>query len=158
MYRIYRETIIRTTPQRCFDLSRSIDFHKDSMAYSKEIPIAGKVTGLIELGEFVEWRATHLLVQQHLSSKITEMVKPHYFIDEMISGAFKSFSHRHEVREIDKDTVMLTDDFRYEVPLGLLGALANVLFLRRYMEKIFEIRSRAVKTALETDEWKRYVA
>lgn len=158
MYRIYRETIIKTTTQRCFDLSRSIDFHKESMSYSKEIAVAGKMTGLIGLGEFVEWEATHLFVRQRLSSRITEMESPRYFVDEMVKGAFRSFRHRHEIREIDKDTVLLIDDFQYEVPLGILGRMANILFLRRYMNKMFDIRSQATKLALETDEWKKYVA
>jgi len=157
MHRIYRETVIRSTPERCFDLSRSIDFHKESMSYSKEIPVAGRKTGLIELGEFVEWQATHLFIRQKLSSKITEMVRPYYFVDEMVSGAFKSFIHRHEVRRIDKETVVLVDDFWYEAPLGILGDIAIMLFLERYMKRLFEIRSLAIKTVLETDEWKKYV-
>src|SRR5689334_20834147 len=97
MYRIYSETIIKTTQERCFNLSRSIDFHKASMFESREIPIAGRLSGLIEQGEFVEWEATHLFVRQRLSSRITEMVKPYYFVDEMVKGAFKSFRHRHEI-------------------------------------------------------------
>lgn len=157
MNRIYQETVIKTTPQKCFDLSRSIDFHKHSMSYSNEFPVAGKLTGLIEVGEFVEWEGTHPFVRQRLSSKITEMVKPHYFIDEMVNGAFRSFTHRHEVREIDKNTVMLIDDFRYKVPLGILGRIVNVLFLRRYMEKIIKQRSFATKSALESNEWRKYV-
>ena len=157
MHRIYRETIIKSTPERCFDLSRSIDFHRESMSYSREIPVAGRTTGLIELGEFVEWQAIHLFVRQKLSSKITEMVRPRYFVDEMVSGAFKSFVHRHEIRQLDKETVTLIDDFRYETPLGILGDIANILFLGRYMEKLFETRCRAIKTALETNEWKKYI-
>jgi hypothetical protein len=157
MESIYRETIIKTTMERCFDLSRSIDFHKASMEGSKEIPVAGKVSGLIELGEWVEWEATHLFVRQRLSSKITEMVRPHYFVDEMVKGSFKSFRHLHEVREIDNETVMLIDDFRYEAPLGVLGDIANILFLKRYMRNIFETRAVATKNALERDDWRKYL-
>ncbi|MEI9919285.1 MAG: SRPBCC family protein [Bacteroidota bacterium] len=128
------------------------------MAHSKEIPIAGKMSGLIELGEFVEWEATHLFVRQRLSSKITEMAKPDYFVDEMVKGAFKSFIHKHEVRKIDEHSVMLIDDFRYEAPFGFIGDIANFLFLKKYMQRIFEVRSIAAKNALESDEWEKYVA
>lgn len=157
MYRIYLETIIRSTQHRCFELSRSIDFHKDSMSESNEIPVAGKTSGLIELGEFVEWEATHFFVRQRLSSKITEMVKPHYFVDEMVKGAFKSFSHKHEIRKLNENEVMMIDDFRYETPLGILGKIAYALVLKKYMEKMIRDRGIAIKHALETDEWKKYL-
>jgi hypothetical protein len=157
MYQVYRETIIKTTQQRCFDLSRSIDFHKDSMSASKEIPVSGKMSGLIELDEFVEWEATHLFVRQRLSSKIVEMVHPIYFVDEMVKGAFRSFRHKHEIREIDGETVLLIDDFRYEMPLGILGDIGYVIFLKRYMEKMIETRSIAIKTTLESVAWQKYL-
>jgi ligand-binding SRPBCC domain-containing protein len=158
MYRIYLETRIKSTQHRCFELSRSIDFHKDSMNESREVPVAGKMSGLIELGEFVEWEATHFYVRQRLSSKITEMVKPHYFVDEMVKGAFKSFSHKHEIRELNENEVVMIDDFRYETPLGILGRIAYSLFLKKYMENMIMERGLAIKHALETDEWKKYVS
>lgn len=157
MYRIYRETKIKTTQQRCFDLSRSIDFHQGSMSHTNEVPVAGTTTGLIELGEWVEWEATHLFVRQRLSSKITEMVKPEYFVDEMVKGAFKSFHHKHEIRKISDNEVLMIDDFQYRTPLGILGNIAYHLFLKKYMENIIDTRAAATKQALESDEWKKYI-
>jgi ligand-binding SRPBCC domain-containing protein len=157
MYKIYRETIIHTTLERCFDLSRSIDFHKQSMNDTKEIPVSGRLTGLIELGEFVEWEANHFFIRQRLSSKITEMVKPYYFVDVMVSGAFTSFWHKHRFSKHKSGEVMMIDDFRYEVPLGILGGFGNFLFLNRYMVRLIEARSESIKTALETDQWKEFI-
>ncbi|HZY79200.1 MAG TPA: SRPBCC family protein [Cyclobacteriaceae bacterium] len=158
MIRIYNETVIQTTQERCFDLSRSIDFHKVSMHETKEIPVAGRVSGLIELGEFVGWEATHLFVRQRLSSKITEMVRPHYFVDEMVKGAFRSFHHKHEVIARKTGDVIMIDDFRYEAPLGVLGGFANFLFLRKYMERVIGARSAQLKAALESDQWKEFLS
>jgi ligand-binding SRPBCC domain-containing protein len=157
MYRVYRETVVRTTLERCFDLSRSIDFHKDSMSATSEVPVNGRITGLIEAGEFVEWEACHLFVRQRLSSKITEMVRPYYFIDVMVDGAFKSFSHKHKFVRHKSNEVLMIDDFHYEVPLGILGRFANFLFLNKYMENLLNVRDERIKTALETDEWKQYL-
>jgi len=36
-----------------------------------------------------------LAIVQQLTSKITLMQDPDYFVDEMVSGAFKSFRHEH---------------------------------------------------------------
>lgn len=157
MYRIYLETVVRTTLENCFDLSRSIDFHKASMDRSKEIPVDGKTTGLIETGEFVEWEATHFFVRQRLSSKITQMLRPHFFVDEMIDGAFKSFVHKHKFLRHRSDEVIMIDDFRYEMPLGILGKLAEVLFIGKYLENLIRIRNERIKFALETDEWRKFL-
>jgi ligand-binding SRPBCC domain-containing protein len=86
------------------------------------------------------------------------MAKPQYFIDEMVTGAFKSFSHKHEIRAIDDNNILMIDDFNYELPLGPLGHIAYILFLKRYMENLIETRSRRIKAALESDEWKTYLA
>lgn len=157
MDRIYLETIVQASLENCFDLSRSIDFHVASMAGTGEKPVDGRKAGLIELGEFVEWEATHLFVKQRLSSKITQMVKPHYFQDEMVKGAFKSFVHKHKFLRHKSDQVIMIDDFHYETPLGILGKFAEVLFLRRYLERLIRERNECIKRALETEEWKRFL-
>ena len=157
MYRIYLETIVRSSLENCFDLSRSIDFHKTSMTHTNERPVDGKLTGLVEAGEFVEWEATHLFVKQRLTSRITQMVKPHYFVDEMVDGAFKSFVHKHKFLRHRSEEVLMIDDFRYEVPLGLLGKIADTLFLRKYLEKLIRTRNECLKRTLETDEWRKFL-
>src|ERR1700759_359494 len=88
-------TMIDAPIQVCFDLSRSIDLHIESTKQTGEKAIAGRTSGLIEMGESVTWRAKHFGVWQNLTSKITEFKSPDYFTDEMVSGAFKSFRHEH---------------------------------------------------------------
>ena len=56
---IYLSTFIRATPTTTFDLSRSIDLHQISTKQTQEKVIAGRMSGLIELGESVTWRAKH---------------------------------------------------------------------------------------------------
>ena len=93
------QTIINADIKICFDLARNIDFHQQSLVHSKEKAVAGKTSGLIELGESVTWQATHFGIKQQLTSKITQFNSPHYFVDEMVSGAFTSFKHEHIFEE-----------------------------------------------------------
>jgi ligand-binding SRPBCC domain-containing protein len=93
-----------------FDLSRSIDLHKISTAHTNEEAVAGKTSGLISMGESVTWRARHFGISQLLTSKITAFDPPFHFTDEMVSGAFKSFTHGHFFREQEGVTIM-TDVF-----------------------------------------------
>lgn len=153
MPRIELETKINAEQRIVFDLSRSIDLHKISTKHTNETAIAGKTTGLIGLNEWVTWRAKHLGVTQKLTSTITEFKHPNYFADEMLKGAFKSFKHEHYFEQSSKGTLMI-DIFTYTSPFGLIGRLADKLFLKNYMKNLLSERNRIVKEFAETDKWK----
>ncbi|WP_340154852.1 SRPBCC family protein [uncultured Winogradskyella sp.] len=142
------KTLIKADIKTCFDLARNIDFHKDSMVHSNERAVACKTSGFIELGEWVTWEATHFGFKQKLTSKITEFKSPTYFADEMVSGAFKSFKHEHIFTHQNGQTVMV-DKFHFQSPFGLLGKLANVLFLKQYMANLLNTRNKLLKTQAE---------
>ena len=145
---IQLETYINAPIELCFDLARSIDLHTDSMKHTGEQAVAGRTNGLIELGDTVTWRAWHFGIRQTLTSKITQFDYPHSFTDEMVSGAFRSFKHAHRFRHVNGQTVM-TDVFSFEAPFGLMGRLANFLFLKRYMARLLQIRNRVIRQAAE---------
>lgn len=151
MVTIYLETTIKSDINTVFDLSRSIDLHKISMAHTNEIAIAGKTSGLINLNETVTWQAKHLGVTQKLTSKVTQLIQPFVFVDEMVSGAFKSFKHVHYF-EKDEERTKLYDVFMYESPLGILGKIADFLFLKRYMTRLLEKRNRDIKFYAENNK------
>lgn len=136
-----------------FDLARSIDLHQVSTAQTKERAIAGRTSGLIELGETVTWRARHLGVYQNLTIRITKMERPHFFVDEMVKGAFQEFSHQHLFEEVNGLTRM-TDIFDYRSPLGWLGNFADWLFLEAYMRHFLAQRNQVIKAFCEGDGWK----
>lgn len=106
-------TVIKADVKTCFDLSRDIDFHKKSLQHSKEKAIAGKTTGLIELNEWVTWEAVHFGIKQQLTSKITVFEPSNYFVDEMVSGVFKSFKHEHIFTAEGGKTIMV-DKFHFK--------------------------------------------
>ena len=138
------ETRINAPIKIVFDLSRSIDLHKISTAHTNEEAIAGKTSGLIGLGETVTWRAKHFGIYQKLTTKITEFNSPLYFVDEQLSGAFKSFRHEHHFEEANGVTIM-RDIFDYKSPLGILGKLADFLFLKKYMTNLLLRRNQTIK-------------
>ena len=147
-------TEINANIEIVFDLSRSIDLHKISTEHTNETAIAGKTSGLIELDESVTWRAKHFGIYQKLTSKITEFNRPNYFADEMINGAFSRFKHEHHFKKMNGITLM-TDIFDYKSPLGILGILADKLFLENYMTDLLNERNRIVKEFAESDKWKQ---
>ncbi|WP_370519212.1 cell division protein [Flavobacterium sp. Sd200] len=120
-------TVINAPIKVVFDLSRSIDLHKISTAKTNEEAVAGRTSGLINLGESVTWRAKHFGITQKLTSSITAFNYAHSFTDEMTSGAFKSFKHDHIFEETNHG-VLMTDIFDYKSPFGVLGQMADALF------------------------------
>jgi ligand-binding SRPBCC domain-containing protein len=142
------ETFINADRQIVFDLARSIDLHQISTAHTNERAVAGRTSGLIELNESVTWEARHFGIVQRLSSKITAMKHPEYFVDEMISGAFKSIRHEHIFEEKSNGTLMI-DVFEYASPLGFLGNLADYLFLKKYLTNLLVTRNQVIKENAE---------
>ncbi len=150
---IHLETHIKSDIVTCFDLSRSIDLHKISTAQTKEEAIDGTVNGLIGLGEFVTWQATHFGVKQKLTSIITAFDKPFHFRDEQQKGAFKFMIHDHFF-EIKGDLVIMKDIFNFQSPLGFLGTIADKLVLTSYLTQLLTERNNTIKEFAETEKWK----
>ncbi|MFO0663696.1 MAG: SRPBCC family protein [Polyangiaceae bacterium] len=142
------ETFIGATPETCFDLARSVEAHVGSTAKTGERVVGGKTTGLLELGDEVTWEATHFGIKQRLTSKMTKFDRPHMFEDCMVRGAFRSFSHVHEFSE-ERGGTRMVDLFQFESPLGILGSIANALFLTRYMHAFLEERAAYLKAEAE---------
>jgi ligand-binding SRPBCC domain-containing protein len=153
---IQLETKIEAPQERVFDLARSIDAHLASTEGTHEKAVEGRTSGLIGMGETVTWEARHFGITQRLTVKITSMDWPHVFSDEMISGAFSSMKHVHRFSPEGLGTLM-RDDFHFSAPLGILGRLAEGLFLTQYMTKFLKARSQALKELAESDGWQRYL-
>ena len=145
-------TEINAEIQLVFDLSRSIDLHLISTEKTKEKAIAGKTEGLIELGEQVTWQARHFGVTQKFTSKIIEFQPPLLFVDQMQKGIFKSFRHEHHFKVISEEKTLVKDILAYEVPLKILGKLADFLFLKKYLKDFLTERNRIIKAYAENGE------
>lgn len=147
------ETLIKANIHIVFDLSRSIDLQSKFVTASSEKAVAGRITGLIGPGETVTYRGKHLGVTQNLTSKITDFDSPHFFADEMQKGAFKRMRHEHHFLTTEDGTIM-KDIFNFQSPLGILGRLANTLFLKTYMTNFLQNRNKVIKEFAESERWK----
>jgi ligand-binding SRPBCC domain-containing protein len=136
------ETYIKAPIERCFDLSLSVDLHRDS--------VAGVTSGIMKLGDTVTWEAVHFGVKQHLTTHITAYERPYHFTDEMVKGVFQEITHLHEFVPQSPGTLMI-DLFTFQAPLGLLGKLAEMLFLTRYMKGLLLSRNRYLKHVAEAE-------
>lgn len=154
MHVIIIETLIEAPIDRVFDLARSIDLHRFSTKETHEQAIAGKTSGLIGMGETVTWRAKHFGIYQNLSIVITRFDPPSSFTDRMLKGAFASMEHQHQFEAVDTGNTLMRDIFTFKAPLGILGRLAERLFLSAYMRKFLVGKNKILKRVAESEEWK----
>jgi ligand-binding SRPBCC domain-containing protein len=149
-------TTINAPIERCFLLSLSVDLHKASVSQTKETAIAGITNGIMNLHDTVTWLANHFGFRLTMTSKIADYNKPTYFISEMVKGPFKKLHHQHVFKEVGNQTIM-TDVFELEAPLGVLGKLAEKLFLVNYMKRFLIIRNSYLKQTAEGNNWQKFL-
>lgn len=142
------ETYINAPVELCFDMARDIGLHCQTACSTKERAVAGVTSGLIGLGEEVTFEATHFGIRQRLSARVTQFQRPVLFIDEMQRGAFQALQHKHEFRAEGSGTLM-TDTLIWTSPLGLIGKLADRLFLVAHMRRFLRERNGGLKQAVE---------
>ena len=120
--------------------------------------LAGVTSGLMSMSQRVTWRAKHLGVWQTLTSEITAMHPPAYFQDTMVQGAFRFMKHDHFFRPLSPSQTEMRDVFSFAAPLAVLGRLAEIVLLRRYMRALLHERNAAIKQIAESPEWTRYLS
>ncbi len=153
MNKIEFNTHIKAPIERCFDLSRSIDFHKISLSpVVKEESVAGCTTGLIGQNQ-------HALMQSncwgyHFSTelKIVKFNPPYFLSYEITDSNFESAIHDYYFYDIGDETVMV-NHFYYKLKLGLMGEIANLLFLEKYLNKTISKRNDLLREYAETSKW-----
>jgi ligand-binding SRPBCC domain-containing protein len=148
-------TLIRAPRERVFDLARSIDAHQHTTGGTEERAVAGVTSGLIGMNEEVTWEARHFGIRQRLTVRVTAFDRPTRFQDIMISGAFRRMVHDHEFAEHPVGTLM-RDRFDFASPLGLLGWMADWLFLEGYMRRFLVRRNTVLKQSAELMQGDNY--
>jgi ligand-binding SRPBCC domain-containing protein len=153
---IHLTTFIAAPQQRVFDLSRSVDLHKQSMTKYAEKIIKGTLTGLMNQNDEITWQARHLLKERTMSVKLTGLKAPDYFVDEQMEGDFVLMKHEHYFKPAENGTIMI-DQFRYEIAYGFLGRLVNQFYLEKYMTRLLVERNAMIKKIAETNQWKQFL-
>jgi hypothetical protein len=51
----------------------------------------------------------------------------------------------------------MRDRFCFAAPLPVLGVLAEVIFLRRYMQALLHERNAVLKQIAESSQWQKYL-
>ncbi len=74
-------------------------------------------------------------------SLITRYEPPFLFVDEQLIGPYKTWRHRHSFSETSNG-VIVSDHLEYTLPLGPLGAVAQMVMVKRQLEEVFRYRQQ----------------
>lgn len=76
-------------------------------------------------------------------TEITHVEDKKYFVDEQRHGPYAIWHHEHRLEEIEGG-VRMTDLLSYKPPFGVLGKIANSLFISKKVNEIFKYREQAL--------------
>jgi ligand-binding SRPBCC domain-containing protein len=83
-------------------------------------------------------------IKMNWLTEITHVRDKEYFVDEQRVGPYAFWHHQHKLEAIDQG-VLMTDLVTYQPPFGLLGAIANSLFIKKQLKEIFDFRTVALE-------------
>lgn len=98
----------------------------------------------LRAGALIDYRLSLLGVPFSWRTEIEAWEPATRFVDRQLRGPYRSWHHTHTFEDAPGGTRM-TDRVAYEVPLGPLGEVARLLFVRRQVEAIFDHRRRAIE-------------
>lgn len=83
-------------------------------------------------------------IKMNWLTEITQVREPYYFVDEQRAGPYALWHHEHSLKATEKG-VLMTDLVTYRPPAGLLGTLANSIFIKKQLKGIFQYRELALE-------------
>ena len=98
-------------------------------------------------GALIDYRIKLFGIPMYWKTEITEFEPGVRFVDTQLKGPYKQWIHEHRFEAVDGGTLM-TDTVDYEIGFGFLGAIAQRLFVKQEVEKIFRYRQFALAHAL----------
>ena len=103
-------------------------------------------------GQIIEYTVRPIAgIPVYWMTEITHVVENVFFVDEQRVGPYSLWHHQHHFKVTEKG-VEMTDMVHYRPPLGLLGALANRLFIKKKLKEIFYYRATVINELLSSGE------
>ena len=145
-YQFQREQVINSSINEVWDFISSPDNLKkitpDSMGF--DIRTADLPSKIYE-GMIISYTVRPMLgIKTNWVTEITHVVDKSYFVDEQRVGPYTMWHHQHIISPVENG-VLMKDIISYKPPFGILGNIANVLFIRKKLNSIFNYRTKVLE-------------
>lgn len=96
-------------------------------------------------GQIIEYTVKPVLgIPFYWMTEITHVDHQKYFVDEQRFGPYSLWHHQHHFNQTNNG-VEMTDVVHYKIPFGLIGDIANALFVKKKLDEIFDYRRKKVE-------------
>ncbi len=82
-------------------------------------------------------------IKMNWVTEITHISDRKFFVDEQRFGPYAMWHHEHHFEARDGG-VLMRDVLHYKVPYGIIGTIADALFVDKKVEQIFRFRKQAI--------------
>jgi len=135
-------------------VEQAFDFYVDALNLEPMTPpwLHFEVTTPGELrlrqGTLLDYKLRLHGVPVRWQTRIETWEPPLRFVDTQRKGPYSLWEHTHLFEKDGETATIIHDRVRYAIPLGPLGALAHLLFVRRDLRRIFDYRREAASERL----------
>lgn len=145
-------TLVFESPMPCGQLALW-EFHRSADALRVLTPPSRRVELLsddlrVEVGALHKIRVRQFGVPMEWHARVIEVDPPSRFVDVAERSPFRKWRHEHAFLPRADGGSTLRDTVEYELPAGWLGHLADRLFVRRDLERLFAYRHEQTRRVL----------
>lgn len=144
MYQLYQEQLLKVPKEELWAfISRPENLNEITPA-ELDFTITSQVPPKMYSGLIIQYQVKlPWLGTQDWVTEIKHIVEGRQFVDEQRIGPYKFWYHYHALQETGNGVKMI-DQVSYQPPYGLLGKVANALFISRQLDSIFSFRKKVM--------------
>jgi ligand-binding SRPBCC domain-containing protein len=172
---VRESTLVHAPIERLFALSTQLALVQETLGMRPiDTGVANGLTaGHVIANSRVVWRGWKFGLPTQHHTLITAYEPPHpataanhtaeaFFQDTQERGRFAFFQHDHHFYQsinpvTNTPTTELSDEVRFILPFGPLGALAARFLLQPYVRKLCRKRFERLKSLAESEAWRPFV-
>ncbi|MFZ4455294.1 MAG: SRPBCC family protein [Bacteroidales bacterium] len=140
MKRLKQEQFLPVTLDEAWDFFATPKNLNDVTPKDMVFEITSELPEKMYAGLFITYRLKPMLnIPIKWVTEITHIVDREFFVDEQRLGPYRIWHHEHHFKAVDGG-VMMTDIVHYHVGMGLIGQIAEKLFVNKKVEEIFNFR------------------
>ena len=145
IYRLEKKVILTSDMETVWDFFSSPLNLNEITPPDMSFEILSNLTGLkMYPGMIINYKVRPFLnIPMRWTTEITHCEEGHYFVDEQRFGPYSFWHHKHFFKKVEGG-IEMTDIVDYGLPLGILGQIANSIYVEQKLQGIFDYRNEVI--------------
>ncbi|MGF1677762.1 MAG: hypothetical protein ACFCUX_01060 [Candidatus Methylacidiphilales bacterium] len=157
MVKLYASRVVNAPRGVCYDLVRSVDAHAAAVPRIRAKAEAGRLSGLLNGGEWTEWSAVYFGFRFRITMEVAEMDWPFSYVERRVAGMFDVFTHQYRLVALDENRTMVTDSLCFHAGWGSCGVLLDRWLLAPVLRRALDERMDSILRWAEDGSWRQWL-